>query len=116
TTIVGLGGGCQKNLTFASLGCRLGEVRNDSGDALDGAMETKIDKLLARADAALQLAAKLHDTSDVKPMKRAMKKAARFMKKAGKKLGSKAASSVPQAVRDELTGVQTDLGTMLSTI
>jgi hypothetical protein len=45
-----------------------------------------------------------------------MKKAARFMKKAGMKLGGKAGASVPQSVRDELTGVQTDLGTMLSTI
>jgi subtilisin-like proprotein convertase family protein len=115
TTIVGLAD-CQKNLTFASLGCRLGKVRKDSGDALDDPMKSKLDKLLARADAALQQAAQLHETADVKPMKRAMKKAARFMKKVGKKLGSKAGASVPQSVRDELTGVQTDLGTMLSTI
>jgi len=72
-------------------------------------MQSKLDKLFARADATLQQAAQLHETADVKSMKRAMKKA-------GKQLKSHAAASVPQSVRDELTGVQADLGTMLSTI
>jgi hypothetical protein len=44
---------------------RLGKVRKDSGDALDGPMASKVDKLLARADAALQQAATLHETADV---------------------------------------------------